>query len=75
MIIWRRVACWVCKATRAEAHARARVPTKHTTHTQEYLILETGVSCYNFRSTFFYGATTVCIGTALMHNVTHIIAL
>jgi predicted deacetylase len=29
--IWRRVVCWISKATRAEAHAHARAPThKHT---------------------------------------------
>ena len=31
MTIWRRVVCWISKATRAEAHVHARAPThKHT---------------------------------------------
>jgi hypothetical protein len=29
MAIWRRVGCWINKATNAQAHARAREPT-HT---------------------------------------------
>ena len=32
MTIWRRVATWISKATRAQAHARARGPT----HTYTY---------------------------------------
>ena len=45
-IIWRmRVACWISKATRAQAHARARAPTHiHTrmhsptrAHAQKYV--------------------------------------
>ena len=32
--IWRRVACRIIKATRAQAHARASVPTPTYTHTQ-----------------------------------------
>ena len=49
MTIWRRVACWISKATRAQAQASACAPTptrthsrtrKHThTHTQIYAIL------------------------------------
>jgi hypothetical protein len=32
--IWRLVACWICKATRAQAHASARESTTHArTHT------------------------------------------
>ena len=27
MTIWRRVACWISNATRAQAHARACAPT------------------------------------------------
>jgi hypothetical protein len=27
MTIWRRVACWISKATRVQAHSRARAPT------------------------------------------------
>ena len=45
MAIWRRVACWIIKATRAQAHASARAPTPiHTlaqarmhAHTQKYV--------------------------------------
>ena len=36
MTIWRNVACWISKTTRAQAHACARAPT-HTradTHTE-----------------------------------------
>ena len=29
MAIWRRVACWIGKASRAQAHARACAPTPH----------------------------------------------
>ena len=34
MAIWRRVACWISKATRAQAHARSYTPPPHI-HTQE----------------------------------------
>ena len=35
------VACWISKATRAQAHARASAPTRTRTHTrtQNYVIL------------------------------------
>jgi hypothetical protein len=45
MIIWRRVAFWVGKATRAQSHASARAPTPTHTHalthagTDTYVIL------------------------------------
>ena len=43
MTIWRRVACWTSRATRAQAYARAREPTpkraRAHTHTQKYIIL------------------------------------
>ena len=37
MAIWRRIACCISKATRAQANASARAPTP--THTQKYVIL------------------------------------
>ena len=41
MTIWRRTACWISKATRAQTHTRARAPTPTDarTHTQKYVIL------------------------------------
>ena len=30
--IWRRITCWISKATRAEAHASAHAPTPTNTH-------------------------------------------
>jgi hypothetical protein len=37
MTIWRRVACWISKTTRAQAHARARAPTSiHTLPTRTH---------------------------------------
>ena len=44
--IWRRVACWVSKATLAQAHACSRSPTPtpthtHSPHTQKYVRLTT----------------------------------
>jgi hypothetical protein len=36
-IIWRRVACWISKATRTQAHARAYSPTPM--HTDQYVII------------------------------------
>jgi hypothetical protein len=40
MTKWRRVACWITKATRAQAHARACVPSHiHVRmHTREPLL-------------------------------------
>ena len=35
MAIWRRVACWVSKATRSQAHSSARAPTLNPSHTHE----------------------------------------
>ena len=37
MAIWRRVACWISKATRAEAHACARIHMR--AHAHKYIIL------------------------------------
>ena len=40
--VWRRIACWISKATRAQAHDRARTPTQtlaHARHAQKYVIL------------------------------------
>jgi hypothetical protein len=41
MAIWRRVAWWIGKATRAQVHARARAPTHvlTRTHSQKVVIL------------------------------------
>ena len=38
MAKWRRVACWISKATRAQVHARAHAPTHTYTraHTHTY---------------------------------------
>ena len=33
MTIWRRVACWISKATLAQAHARSSAPTHARMHT------------------------------------------
>jgi hypothetical protein len=33
MTVWRRVACWISKPTRAQAHASDRAPTPTSTHT------------------------------------------
>ena len=40
MAIWRRVACWISKATRAKAHVRARAPTTipTSTHTRTHAL-------------------------------------
>ena len=38
MALWRRVACWISKATRPQLHASARVPPPHT-HTEKHVIL------------------------------------
>ena len=45
---WRRVACWVSKATHAESHARACAYTHtHTQHrNMQYLLLFHGHNCY-----------------------------
>ena len=32
--VWRRVVCWISKATRAQSHANSRAPTS-TPHTHE----------------------------------------
>ena len=34
MTMWRRVACWISKATGGQAHACAREPRTHSAHTQ-----------------------------------------
>ena len=49
MSIWRRVACWISKATRAQTKARARAPT-HTnisTHALTYIHARTHAEIYN----------------------------
>jgi hypothetical protein len=33
LTIWRRVVCWISKATHAQAHASARAPRHTHTHT------------------------------------------
>jgi hypothetical protein len=33
MIIWRRVACWISKATRTQAYVRARASSSSNAHT------------------------------------------
>jgi hypothetical protein len=47
MAIWRRIACWISKATRAQEHARAHAPTithphphKHTHERTRTRVLE-----------------------------------
>ena len=43
MAIWRRVAWWITKATRAQAHVRPCVPPSHNRlrppHAQKYVVL------------------------------------
>ena len=41
MTIWRRVACWISKATHAQTHAHVYIYTHARTHTQKYVILIT----------------------------------
>ena len=52
MAIWRRVAYWISKAARAQAHSRALHPHPHTharTHTHKYVILITFPQQHFFR--------------------------
>ena len=39
MAIWRSVACWISKATRAEAHDRAPPPPPTPKHAEKYVLL------------------------------------
>ena len=38
---WRRVSCWITKATRVQAHASARAPTPTSTHTHTHVPMHT----------------------------------
>ena len=39
MTIWKRVACWISKATRVQAHARALVPTHPHPHPHTFFLI------------------------------------
>ena len=47
MIIWRRVACWISNATRAQAHARVRVPTRARTHSRTHTEKNCNLCCFS----------------------------
>ena len=45
MTIWRRVACWVGEATRAQTHASVRAPT----HARAYALIHARVHTHTHR--------------------------
>jgi hypothetical protein len=61
MIMWRRVACCISKATRAQAHARSRAPTPTHVHARAQI------------SNIYYSSTaTMVSSTRLYVNVEHL---